>query len=70
MLQWLLQGRKPLVCPGALDFLGDSWSLAAQKTFRLDGGESALVIGFWLWTNFEASKTLYLKAFQSLTFLP
>ena len=32
----------------------------------LDGGNSALVIGVLVKTNFEASKSLYLRAFQSL----
>ena len=32
----------------------------------LDGGNRALVVGFLGDTNFEASETLFLKAFQSL----
>ena len=37
-----------------------------KGSFSLDDGNSALVRGFLVETNFEASKTLFPKAFQSL----
>ena len=41
----------------------DHFGLERAK-FYLDGGNSALVIGFLVETNFEASKTLQIKSFS------
>ena len=41
-------------------------TISNKSPVKLDGGNAALVIGFLVETNFEASRTLIFKAFRSL----
>ena len=62
-----MNSRQALSSNKISKFTGSNSSTAfPDPLYFLDGGNSALLIGVFVETNFEASKTLFLKAFWSL----